>query len=129
MSLPVSVPRSRVFVVQEPLRRHPGHRRVEHKYSLKPAEAFGELVVLLAWEDLHNPVNVPAMMTKLREGLADFTDDDYVLAAGNPGAIAAAAMLAGERTGWGCRMLVWDNRREQYDVFELDLNAQPFIRR
>ena len=129
MTVPLSVPGARVFVVQEPLRRHPGHRKVEHKYSLKPAEAFGKLVVLLAWEDLHNPVNVPAMMTKLREGLMDFQDTDYLLAAGNPGAIAAAALLAAERTGWGVNMLVWDNRREHYDVFELDLNAQPFIRR
>ena len=121
---------SRVFIVQEPLRRHPGHRRVEHKYSLKPAEAFGQLVVLLAWEDLHNPVNVPAMMSKLREGLADFDpDQDYLLAAGNPGAIAGAAMIASALSDGYVKMLVWDNKREQYDVFELDLNAQPFTRR
>lgn len=119
---------ARVFVVQEPLRRHPNHRKVEYKYSLRPAEAYGELVVLLAWEDLHNPVNVPAMMTKLREGLQDFEDNDYLLAAGNPGAIAAAAIIAAEVTGWGCKMLVWDNRRELYDVFDLNLNAQPYSR-
>lgn len=123
----MSVPR--VFVVQEPLRRHPKHRTVEQKYSLKPAEEFGELIVLLAWADLHNPVNVPAMMTKLREGLSDFDGEtDYLLAAGNPGAIAAAAVIAADRTGWGVRMLVWDNRREAYDVFELDLDAQPSTR-
>lgn len=112
----------RVFVIQEPMRRHPDHRTVELKYSLEPARQFGEIVILLGWTDTHHPMDMSALSKKLADGLADYTQYDYLLASGNPACIAVAGMIASDRTGGLVNVLVWDNKRMAYDCFALNLD-------
>jgi hypothetical protein len=125
MSMPAYDAR-RVFLVQEPLRRNPVDRsKIELKYSLEPLKQYGPLHVLLAWEDSRMPVNGARIVAKLRRELADFTSDDLIACAGSPALIAAAAMVASQRTDGYVQMLVWDNAKLKYDHIVIDLNAQP----
>lgn len=128
--VPELAPVQKVYLVQEPLRRNPTDRsKIELKYSLEPLSKFGELRVLLAWEDSRTPVNEARIVTKLRKELADFTSDDYIACAGSPALIAAAAMVASHLTGGYVRLLVWDNAKLKYDQVNIDLNCQPYHRR
>lgn len=130
MTMSALAPDKRVYLVQEPLRRNPTDRsKIELKYSLEPLKQYGELRVLLAWEDSRTPVNEARIVTKLRKELADFTSDDYIACAGSPALIAAAAMVASSLTGGYVRLLVWDNAKLKYDQVDIDLNCQPHNRR
>lgn len=130
MSANVAVSDRRVYLVQEPLRRNPVDRsKVELKYSLEPLLQYGEMRVLLAWEDSRTPVNEAKIVTKLRKELADFTSDDYIACAGSPALIAAAAMVASQVTNGFVQLLVWDNAKLKYDQVNVDLNCQPYYRR
>lgn len=130
MSANLVMPDRRVYLVQEPLRRNPVDRsKIELKYSLEPLMQYGEMRVLLAWEDSRTPVNEARIITKLRKELADFTSDDYIACAGSPALIAAAAMVASDVTGGYVKLLVWDNAKLKYDQVDIDMNCQPYYRR
>jgi hypothetical protein len=102
----------RVFVPQEPVRwdvRVEAHVKL---VDLSPALKFGELVVCL-------PPNVSFYMTKpviiaLREKMADFTEDDYLVAIGSPMAIAISSGIALRKTGGKLNLLSWDKREHEY---------------
>lgn len=117
-----------VYIVQEPLKRHPGHGGVELKYSLEPARAFGALKVLLSWDDVRHPTNMSLICSRLRAGLRGFSADDYLLLTGNPAAIAAAAILAAQESQGLIKALSWDNRKLEYECLLIDIDAQPMER-
>lgn len=123
---------SRVFVVQEPLHRSPRTGDVQRIVDISPAERFGTLVYLLDWSD--NKFDSPRdIIRKLRERLADYCDDDYLLMSGSPTAFGIAAMVAGEYNDGRVRFLHWDKQLPRhngrgygdYKCVEIDLNGQP----
>lgn len=89
------------------------------KYDLSAAREFGELTECLP------PGNIPrelsATAARLRRALADFDPaQDYLLAIGDPIAIAMAVLVA-DRAGGSVRVLKWDRRQERYLPFTLDV--------
>lgn len=115
--------RSRVYVVQEPLKKDQSGAVVP-RIDLTPAEKFGEIVFLLSWTD-------PKKMTpdqcigKIRRGLSDYNQSDYMVFVGSPTVMWAAGAIASEMSGGVVRTLEWDNRTSSYNVIVADLNAQP----
>ena len=84
--------------------------------NLRPAERFGELVAVLPPNA--NQLHLAPLITVLRERMADITDQDYVLALGDPSLIGAASALMVRKTG-KLRMLKWD--RETHDYLSVEI--------
>ncbi len=110
---------SRVFVVQQPAIFD--HRKgcFEPKYDLSPACVHGELVFLLEPGNIFKDRMKKARET-LRRKLEDFTGDDFLLAVGDPVAIALTVMLASERVGDAAlKLLKWDRKAKTYEPFAI----------
>ncbi len=107
-----------VFIPQETRRRNPMTGAFEPVHDLSPALAYGDLVLL------HSPaaggIDPKPMLEAMRRKLAAFSDDDYILATGNPAAIAAAVMIASALNRGRIKLLSWDRRTKQYLALQLD---------
>lgn len=111
---------SRVFVVQRPVVRDKHSQEWLTKYDLRPAEQYGELVDVLPIDPF---IPVDEMVSKASESLRDFDpDEDYLLAIGDPIAIAAVSIVAAEYSG-RVSILKWDKRRQSYQPFLVDING------
>ena len=58
---------------------------------------------------------------RLREGLKDFSDDDYLLLIGDPAAIGIATSIASENNRGRYRLLKWDRQEAEYFDINIDL--------
>lgn len=108
----------RVFLVQRPSFKSAG--RWADKYDLSPAERYGTLVECLP------PGNIPrelsATRDRLKEVLKDFKrGEDYLVAIGDPVAIAMATLIADKVARGGLRILKWDRRSGEYAPYILDV--------
>lgn len=106
----------KVFLVQRPSVKVNG--RWTDKYDLSAAREFGELAECLP------PGNIPRELSgtaaRLRQALGAFdSEQDYLLAIGDPIAISMAVLIADRASGGGVRVLKWDRRAERYVPFKL----------
>jgi len=99
-----------VYVVNRPVIRV--NSAFKDKYDLSPAERFGRLVDVLPVGN--TPRNPALMMRMVRDGLADFTPDDHLLAVGDPLAIAMGVLAASSRTGGPVSLLKFDRHTGEY---------------
>ena len=109
--------RNKVFIPQVPRSRDKASGDWIYK-DLSATAAYGEPVVLLGAGPLS--IATEDLVQDLHRGLVEFSDDDYLVAAGHPAAIAAAAAIAAEVNSGRLALLVWDNRLEQYIETRLD---------
>lgn len=109
----------RVFAPQIPSRFDKGMRVWVPTVNMRPAERFGELIVLLT-PDAYRIAPAP-MVQALKERMDDFTADDYIVAIGNPTLIAAASCIAARKTGGVLKLLTWDRMTSDYTATELKL--------
>lgn len=107
----------RVFAPQVPSRFDTSVRAWIPTVSMKPAERFGELVVMLP-PDAFRLAAAP-MVAAMKERMADFGPDDYVVAVGNPTLIAAAACIAARKNHGVLKVLTWDRQTGDYIATEL----------
>jgi hypothetical protein len=56
--------------------------------------------------------------------MKDFTDEDYLIAVGDPSVIAMAAAVAGEFNLGRFKLLKYDGRAKDYLVVAVDLHRQ-----
>lgn len=101
---------ARVFVVQE-----------DPKKNVIQALDFGSIEYILeAREQITFAPRswVRRIMTSLRA----FTDDDYILAIGDPVAIGVACAVAARATGGQFKMLKWDRQESRYYPVLVNLN-------
>lgn len=112
---------ARVFVVQEPLRRN-RNGDVVPKMDLSPAMKFGELVYLLRWGDARL-MDPRRLVCKLREGLRDYSDRDYLLMTGSPNAMWIAGVIASKHTNGVVNVLEWEAVEKHYRLVEVDIGA------
>jgi hypothetical protein len=109
----------RVFIPQEPVRWDASVGAQVPLMDFTPALRYGELITCL-------PPNVSFHMTKpvtaaLKEKMASFTEDDYLIAAGSPMVIAISAGIALRKTGGKLNLLSWDKRERQYLATRIEL--------
>lgn len=106
----------RVFIVCEPMRQGATY------IDFTPAVKHGELHVLLPYtQSMLAPVPTVRM---LREKLKDFSDDDYLIATGDPVLIGAACMVAGEFNNGKIKFLKWDRIQEAYYAIQVDTSGK-----
>lgn len=103
---------SRVFIVQEPLKRDHETGQLVPIMDFTRAREYGELIICLR----SGPVALAANHTinQLKEVLKDFSDNDYLLFAGDPSAIALASAVASEINNGFFQMLKWDKASKSY---------------
>lgn len=117
-------PRPKVYVTQKPPTRTEGGR-IKNRIDLSPARRFGELVFLAHRKEVEE-AGEHELLWKMRERLKDFDPrTDYLLPIGHTISMVTAATAALEAGNGTVRMLQWDNRLRQYEVFTLDIHAQP----
>ena len=107
----------KVFVPQLPQRYDAATRLFIPTVDIKPAERFGDVVVLLPPNA--NRLHTAPLVTALREGMRDMTEEDHLVALGDPTLIAAAACIAARMHGGLLRVLKWDRRTSDYISTEL----------
>ena len=97
----------------------PSSALVPQAYDLSPAKKFGELKVLLPHGSL--PIDTEPMISTLQDSLKDFSDDDYLLAIGNPTAMVMAGIIASQNNE-KLKMLYWDSKVKDYISVEFTMN-------
>jgi hypothetical protein len=110
----------KVFVTQDVLVRSLEGDFVR-KFDLTSAERFGALEVLVS--SAQSMFSSVPVVRQLRERLADFGEDDYLLPIGDPSVMAAAAMVAGARNNGRIKILKWDRRGGCYVPVQVDISG------
>ena len=99
---------SKVFVTQEVDRR-----------DVFPARKFGELKLLLP-SSAQVVLSVDPTLQKIRRGLRDFSNDDYLLLSGDPIIMGLCMMVASEVNRGLVTTLKWDKREKDYYPVSVD---------
>ena len=61
------------------------------------------------------------LVYKLRQGLKDFTKEDYLLLTGDPAIIGVACSIASDITNGKFNLLKWDKQERKYYPIEINL--------
>lgn len=104
----------KVFVTQE-----------NPKVNIVSAAAFGELVSLTnPFDQLH--LNPSRLIAEIRQKIRGFSDDDWLLAMGDPAIIGVAFAIASETNGGRVSLLKWDKMEKTYYPVKIDLSGGSF---
>lgn len=82
------------------------------KFDLTPASVYGELEILIS----RNNIGIAAqpLVAELKHLLKDYSDDDYILAVGDPVAIGLAIAVSGDANRGRVNILKWDRQTRSY---------------
>ena len=112
-----------VFVVQNQMRRNATTGDLEPLFDLTPAREYGQLEFLLTSGPV--PLEASAIAKTLCRKLQGFDPEvDYLLAVGNPVAIAAASAVVSDETAGVIPMLVWDRHTRRYNAVRININGE-----
>lgn len=111
--------KGKVYIVMEPMRRDRDTGRMVPCMDLTSAGAYGNIEVLLERRDI--TLSPGPMLECLRRKLRTFSDNDYLLGVGDPGAMMAASMIASQMNRGKVNILKWDRKSSSY--IELTLSA------
>lgn len=111
----------RVFIVQQPSQFDSDARGWRPKFDISPARQWGKLVLVLGPGNIFED-RLAAAVAHMEIVFASYTDRDYLLALGDPVAIAAAAMIASNTTGGVVKVLKWDRIARGYRCFPISLS-------
>lgn len=107
-----------VFAVQNPHWKSYKTGQFEPKYDLSTAEEFGRIQFLL--EPSTRLFDTDRIVNTLRDKMADYSEDDFVLLIGNPVLIALTAIEAAENVD-ELNFLQWDRHDKAYSPIKVDL--------
>jgi len=94
--------------------------------DVSDASAFGPLDILIPALEQAS-LSVQPTIRRMLSKLSKFTDDDYLLLAGDPAAIAIASALAAQHNGGRFKLLKWDRLESRYLPLKVDLNYRPGV--
>lgn len=109
----------KVYVPQQPSRFDSSTRLWIPTVNVSPAATFGEIIVMLPPNA--NRLHTAPLVAALKDKMADYQADDYIVAVGDPSLIAAAACIASNKTGGTLRLLKWDRMSSAYIPVELTI--------
>ena len=105
-----------VYVIQE----IPGTASGNPKINIMGASKYGEFKFLLP--ELSQMIFSPGpLIFKLRQGLKNFNNKDYLLLTGDPAIIGVACSIVSDITGGKYKLLKWDKQERQYYPIEINL--------
>ena len=107
---------STVYVIQEIA----GTRDGKPKINILGAAEYGIFKFLLP--ELSQIIFSPGpLIFKLRKGLKDFNEKDYLLLTGDPAIIGVACSIASDITNGKYNVLKWDKQERKYYSIQIDL--------
>ena len=108
-----------VYVIQE----IPGTRTGNPKINIMGASSYsssGKFKFLLP--ELSQIIFSPGpLIYKLRDGLRNFTSNDYLLLTGDPAIIGVACSIASDITNGKYNLLKWDRQERKYYPIKINL--------
>jgi len=110
---------AKVFITQEPSRRDPVSGQMVPMMDFRKVLPYGEPIVCLASGRV--TLSPAPMVRTLTEVLKGFCDDDYLVAAGDPSAIAVAGAIAARNNQGRMKMLKWDRESHQYIKVQIEI--------
>jgi hypothetical protein len=105
-----------VYVIQEIA----GTRDGRPKINILGARDYGEFKFLLP--ELSQIIFSPGpLIFKLRQGLKNFNEDDYLLLTGDPAIIGVACSIVSDITNGKYKLLKWDKQESKYYPITINL--------
>ena len=115
----LSMSESRVFVIQEIA----GTKAGNPKINIMGASVYsssGKFNFLLP--EFSQMIFSPGpLIYKLRQGLKNFTQEDYLLLTGDPAIIGVACSIVSDITNGKYNLLKWDKQERKYYPIEINL--------
>ena len=114
---------STVYVIQEIA----GTRDGKPKKNILGAAEYGVFKFLLP--ELSQIIFSPGpLIFKLRKGLKDFNEKDYLLLTGDPAIIGVACSIVSDITNGKFKLLKWDKQERKYYPIEINLYEKGEIK-
>ena len=111
-----------VYVLQE----LPGTKAGTPKINIMSASKYGEFKFLLP--EFSQIIFSPGpLIYKLRQGLKNFTTEDYLLLTGDPAIIVVAGSILNEITNGKYNLLKWDKQDRIYYPIKINLHEKGKI--
>ena len=105
-----------VYVIQEIA----GTREGRPKINILGASQYGTFRFLLP--ELSQTIFSPGpLIFKLRKGLKEFNERDYLLLTGDPAIIGVACSIVSDITSGKYKLLKWDKQERKYYPIEINL--------
>ncbi len=112
-----------VYVIQEIA----GTRDGKPKINILGAAEYGIFKFLLP--ELSQIIFSPGpLIFKLRKGLKDFNEKDYLLLTGDPAIIGVACSIVSDITNGKFKLLKWDKQERKYYPIEINLYEKGEIK-
>ena len=112
-----------VYVIQEIA----GTRDGKPKINILGAAEYGFFKFLLP--ELSQIIFSPGpLIFKLRKGLKDFNEKDYLLLTGDPAIIGVACSIVSDITNGKFKLLKWDKQERKYYPIEINLYEKGEIK-
>ena len=105
-----------VYVIQE----IPGSQAGSPKINIMGASSYGKFNFLLP--EFSQMIFSPGpLIYKLRKGLKDFKEGDYLLLTGDPAIIGVACSIVSDIRNGKYNLLKWDKQERRYYPIEINL--------
>lgn len=105
-----------VYVIQEIAGTQAGNPKI----NIMGASQYGKFKFLLP--EFSQMIFSPGpLIYKLRKGLKDFKQDDYLLLTGDPAIIGVACSIVSDITNGKYNLLKWDKQERKYYSIEINL--------
>ena len=112
----------KVYVIQEIA----GTKEGRPKINILGAAQFGTFKFLLP--ELSQIIFSPGpLIFKLRKGLQDYRQKDYLLLTGDPAIIGVACSIVSDITNGKYNLLKWDKQERKYYAIEINLHEKGNI--
>ena len=111
-----------VYVIQEIA----GTREGRPKINIMGAAEFGTFKFLLP--ELSQIIFSPGpLIFKLRKGLQNYREKDFLLLTGDPAIIGVACSIVSDKTNGKYQLLKWDKQERKYYPIEINLHEKGKI--
>ena len=108
-----------VYVIQE----IPGTKEGKPKINIMGAAEYGTFKFLLP--ELSQIIFSPGpLIFKLRKGLQNYRQGDYLLLTGDPAIIGVACSIVSDITNGKYKVLKWDKQERKYYPIEINLHEK-----
>ena len=112
----------KVYVIQEIA----GTKEGRPKINILGAAQFGTFKFLLP--ELSQIIFSPGpLIFKLRKGLQDYRQKDFLLLTGDPAIIGVACSIVSDMTNGKYKLLKWDKQERKYYAIEINLHEKGNI--
>lgn len=108
------------YIVQEPMRRDSVSGQMVPVMDFRKVLEYGDPEVCLPTGKV--ALSPAPTVYQLRDKLRNFSDDDYLVAVGDPSAIAIAAVIACENNLGRMKLLKWDKDMRRYILVQIDIH-------